>query len=309
MRKVLFLLLILLNLQVAAYHLGCTIPSVCLYAQNYGNEGFYECEDDDGSIYYSSLPCGQEACVTVCPLCHTSYPCNGTHYCTYVPPGSSGEDITWNTGGYDDNDNNEEDSGSESGDTGDNDIPCGESTGNGRYISIRDLRFKQGVTLARPYLLPDTLHRQTLAFECVVRAIAFLSELDGHDYNYAYEKMLSIADSIRRNLSKKGILPNEIHRIFDEYCTIAVEPYNEKLIEQYIDSGTPVAAVTREEQPHMVVIFGYDNGCYYTAAGGKDAYIYWKAELGGTNKIYLFNNINPPYKCKQNPYYYQCSLP
>ena len=59
MRKVLFLLVILLNLQVAAYHLGCTIPSVCLYAQNYGNEGFYECEDDDGSIYYSSCLVGR----------------------------------------------------------------------------------------------------------------------------------------------------------------------------------------------------------------------------------------------------------
>lgn len=299
MRKVLFLLVILLNLQVVAYHLGCTIPSACLYAQNYGNEGFYECEDDDGSFYYSSLPCGQEVCVTVCPLCHTSYPCYGTHYCTYVPPGSSGEDITWNTGGYDDGEGDNNDNDNNYNDDGGGSV--GGTTGyDETLISMFALKLKDNVKLIDFLKLPPTLHKQTKKFECVVRAIAFISELKGFNYNTAYEVLSEIA-SKKYDLRCRGIEYCDINLMFEKYCKITVEEYDTLAIDRYIDDGIPIAAITCDESPHMVVVIGYDKEFYYTAAGYSEVKIYQKSQLGYEDVIFLFN-ITAPYQCKQKPF-------
>lgn len=46
MKKVLLLLLFLLNLQVIADYTGIPFCDNALHAQNYGNEGYYDCYDD-----------------------------------------------------------------------------------------------------------------------------------------------------------------------------------------------------------------------------------------------------------------------
>lgn len=101
-----FLLLFLLNLQVIADYIGVPLDDNALHAQNYNNEGYYDCYDD-GEWYISSFPCEIEACVTTCPFCHESYPCRDSHLCP-IPPAPS--DDTWGND-YDDEEEDHTDNG------------------------------------------------------------------------------------------------------------------------------------------------------------------------------------------------------
>ncbi|MDE6151827.1 MAG: hypothetical protein K2G12_07580 [Prevotella sp.] len=294
MKKVLFSLLFLLNLQVIADYIGIPLGDNALHAQNYSNEGYYDCYDD-GEWYASSLPCDMEACVAACTKCHERFPCSETHYCTYVPPGTSGENITWDMD-YDDNEEDHEINHDFATGGG------GSTSGNNDLISVRDLKLNSKVKLINYMTLPNVLHKQTLGYECVVRAIAFLSELDGHNYDNAYKILKALAEKAKYNLNERGIDLCDIHRIFESYCNIVVNNYDYQTIEHYIDHNKPVAAITLTQPCHMAVIIGYDDNFYYTAAGYSKAKIYQKGLLGNENVIYLFTNIKSPYKCKRKTY-------
>lgn len=295
MKKVLFLLLFLLNLQVIADYIGVPLDDNALHAQNYNNEGYYDCYDD-GEWYISSFPCEIEACVTTCPFCHESYPCRDSHLCP-IPPAPS--DDTWGND-YDDDDE-EEDHEINHDFSGGGGSAGGSTSDNPELISMAD--FKSRPRVVKVGALPEALHKQTKNMECIVRAVSFLSELDGHDYDNAYNMLSSLAYQENKDYCEEGIYVEDAQRIFEPYCSIDSKDYNMWALEDYITQGIPVSIVTKEKEGyHMVVIIGYDLDSYYMAAGYSQVQVYPKYKLWYVDKMYLFNNIKIPYRCKRKTY-------
>lgn len=145
--------------------------------------------------------------------------------------------------------------------------------------------------------LPNTLIKQELKGECVVRALAFIMDylkLKGNaSYKSIYGNLKNIALADSRCdilLRKKGVPiypPDMIDTIFKNYCgkvyNIPNYPSN---IQKYIDAGIPVAIgkIEKDGVKHMVTVIGYDNDNFYVAAGNQDgtANIIPKSESGHT---------------------------
>lgn len=83
MKKVLILLMFLLNLLPNISKNGMEIGFSTISAQTFGNEGMaYLCEDEEIGDYISPLPCDEEVCISPCtfPGCMLSFPCDDLYY-------------------------------------------------------------------------------------------------------------------------------------------------------------------------------------------------------------------------------------
>lgn len=236
-----------------------------------------------------------------CQSCHQSYKWYEEHSCSVTTCQRCGLSMNLCTC----SDSSGGSGGNPSGGIG---IGSGVSVGQGsgdsnNTLSLMELRLRKGVKLIPHIMTLDELHPQIFSSECVVRAVAFMSELQGHSYSTAYEELSRLATNagfFLDRISQGGLSPSDAIRTFEPYCELGHGNYDERTIQGYIDSGTAVALVTVEPPAHMVTVIGYDKDFYYAAAGdasGK-ARIYHKNYLMGTGYIY-FVRIKTPYRCKQ----------
>ena len=170
---------------------------------------------------------------------------------------------------------------------------------SGLHISIHDLKLRQGVKLVSQTKLPDKLHPQTLASECVIRAYAFMAQLQGYNDETAYMTLSNIAaeEGYILALPNNGVTLDKLTNTFKSYAIISEGPNTPQNVAQFINRGIPVALVNLDEA-HMVTIIGYDGKYYYTASGDPsgDATIYDKKEFEKINRLFIIDRINTPYK-------------
>ena len=317
MRKFLILTLFFVTLVPLLPWFG----SATIHAQGIANENYYICYVN-GFVQTSLYPCsdGHEVEIVKCRKCGEQYMSYETHVC----PGE-GDDKIWCPhcdGQFTpeefanhnclNNESDDEPSGGNPTNGGSNggggsgsstgvSIGGGGSSSTGQngsssnnLISVLELKLKSGIKLCT-INLPQHLHAQTKNNECTVRAFACAAELMGHDYNIALETMTDLAIKHGYDLVADGVCADQITKVYENYCQITVRGFSTNTIEQSINSGKTVQAITLTD--HMVTIIGYDAQFYYTSAGeinGKVT-IYPKNDFCGHN-IYILNNINSPYK-------------
>lgn len=134
-----------------------------------------------------------------------------------------------------------------------------------------------------------------------------MAELHGHDYQTAYDVLTKIAIDKRYSLTdpmRGGIPICDALTVFDSYCELGHANYDEGIIKYNIDNGVAVALITSADPPHMVTVIGYDNNCYYTAAGESNGNVtvYLKTEIEKSGYIF-FKNIKVPYRCRHYEHY------
>lgn len=263
------------------------------------------CDQCHGDVLRTELEIHKEqSCperLVQCQSCHQSYKWYEEHSCSVTTCQRCGLSMNWCTC----SDSSGGSGGNPSGGIG---IGSGVSVGQGsgdsnNTLSLLELRLRKGVKLIPHMMTLDELHPQIFSSECVVRAVAFMSELQGHSYSTAYEELSRLATNKGYRMDNPvvgGIPPSDAIRTFEQYCELGHGNYDERTIQRYIDSGTAVALVTVDAPPHMVTVIGYDKDFYYTAAGDAsgEARIYPKNNLMGTGYIY-FVRIKTPYRCKQ----------
>lgn len=315
MKKILILLLLLVNLQITEDGIlniriggisAQTMLEETLDGVTVTGSAYTVCDQCNGNVLRAELEIHKEQfCperLVECQSCHQSYKSYEGHICRVTTCPQCGLSMNLCTCS---------DSSGGSGGSGGNPsggIGSGASVGQGsgglnNTLSLLELRLRKGVKLIPQMRTLDKLHPQTRFSECVVRAVAFMSELQGHSYSTAYEELSRLATNkgyVLDDLYQGGLSPSDAIRTFEPYCELGHGNYDERTIQRYIDSGTAVALVTVEPPAHMVTVIGYDKDFYYTAAGdasGK-ARIYQKNDLMGTGYIY-FVRIKTPYRCKQ----------
>lgn len=87
MKKVLLLAILLLNLLPVMKDGRLMLGTATLSAQNMGNESgstIYHCTDEDGFEYTSPWPCEDDPCISPCPICDASMPCDELDAHMYV---------------------------------------------------------------------------------------------------------------------------------------------------------------------------------------------------------------------------------
>lgn len=318
MKKILLFMLLLVNLQLTTDNGSLDIGLGEISAQTYREEqldevvvtgsAYVNCDLCHGSVLKTDLDFHKEyVCperMITCPICHVSYKdyqghnCNGvcekcgkpSNQCTCsmdidIPSnGSAVGNGSFGGGG-----------GASCGSSG-----TGNSNGIGKTMSLFDLKSKTGVMLVPKLTMFTMLHPQTRRAECVVRALAFMSELQGNDYATAYSVLTRFAVNGGYNLDdpgRGGIPPCVVISLFDSYCDVGYGNFDTDKIENLIDHGYAVGLATVENPPHMVTVIGYDKDFYYTAAGDLNGNVttYQKNSLMGTGYIYI-KNLKAPYK-------------
>ena len=322
MKKILLLLLLLVNLQITEDGIlniriggisAQTMLEETLDGVTVTGSAYTTCDQCHSDVLRAELEihkkqfCPERS--VECQSCHQSYKSYQGHSCSVTTCQQCGLSMNLCTcsdssGGSGDFGGNPS-GGNPSGGIG---IGSGASVGQGsgglnNTLSLLELRLRKGVKLIPHMMTLDKLHPQTRLSECVVRAVAFMSELQGNSYSTAYEELSRLATNegfALDDLDQGGLSLSAAKRTFEPYCELGHGNYDEITIQRYIDSGTAVALVTVEAPAHMVTVIGYDKDFYYTAAGdasGK-ARIYPKNNLMGTDYIYLVR-IKTPYRCKQ----------
>lgn len=310
MKKILTLLLLLVNLQITddgILQIGIggisaqTMLEETLDEVTVTGSAYTTCDQCLGDVLRTQLEIHKEQfCperLVECQSCLQSYKSYEGHSCSVTTCQQCGLSMNLCTC-------SDSSGGSGENPSGGIGIGSGASVGQGsgglnNTLSLLELRLRKGVKLIPQMRTLDELHPQTKSSECVVRAVAFMSELQGHSYSTAYEELSRLAINKGFDLDglhKGGLSPSDAIRTFEPYCELGHGNYDERTIQGYIDSGTAVALVTVDASPHMVTVIGYDKDFYYTAAGdasGK-ARIYQKNYLMETGYIY-FIRINPTF--------------
>ena len=144
------------------------------------------------------------------------------------------------------------------------------------HMSLKELRLKEGVNLlgnkkstkaSNKLNDLESLHPQYKRGECVARAFAFIAELNGGDYNKVFDKLYN------KILNVGGISHWDDHgsaTLFKEYINIVEYNNDFETVANLIDNGIPVGCTTNDYPFHMEVIIGYDDKNYYVAAGNRD---------------------------------------
>ena len=258
-----------------------------------------KCPKCDEDCYAYEIEWGSHVCTSHCMCCGSPLGYGESCVCG-CDLEATGEEPWWMKGGY-------PAGGSDGGYDDGGGIGGGWSPFNydqsGFHISIRDLKRKQGVKLVSQTKLPDTLHPQTLYSECVIRAFAFMAQLQGYNYETAYTTMSNLAfeAGFVLFLPNNGVTLDKLLTTFKKYAIIAEGPNTPQNVAQFIDRGIPVALIDLDEvlnEAHMVTVIGYDGKYYYTAAGSSDGYatIYDKKELEKISRLFIVDKIHTPYK-------------
>lgn len=303
MKRILFFLLLLVNLQLTTDNSSLSIGFGEVAAQSMKEETL-DGVTISGNPYTNCNQCGkfllrvelpyhkEHQCpkrIVQCNYCRATFQAweQTTHICnTSGSKGGGGGQTASNNNGGNNNNNSS--------------TPIGNSSGfkHSKFYT-KDLKSKTGVKLIPN--LPDRLHSQERQHECVVRAIAFMMELNGKDYQKVYPKLIRIAEKNGYDMDdydipedkerKKGIPGSIITKLFKNYSNVNECENDYDTVTQLIDKGIPVAVSTKDVPPHMVTIIGYDDEHYYVAGGDKrgKAAQCLKAELNQTY-IYVINN-------------------
>lgn len=120
MKKVLLLAILLLNLLPVMKDGRLMLGTATLSAQNMGNESgstIYHCTDEDGFEYTSPWPCEDDPCISPCPICDASMPCDELDAHMYVQ--------------HNENDNRKDPDEGDVGNQGGTIVGGGSSTGGG----------------------------------------------------------------------------------------------------------------------------------------------------------------------------------
>ncbi len=144
------------------------------------------------------------------------------------------------------------------------------------HMSLKELREKEGVKLLgnkkstkASKKLNDllNLHPQFIRGECVARAFAFIVELNGGNFNKVlnklYDKILKVGGISRWD--DDGCIT-----LFQKDINIIKYGNDFETVANLIDNGIPVACSANDYPFHMEVIIGYDDKNYYVAAGNRD---------------------------------------
>lgn len=322
MKKILILLLLLVNLQLITENGVLRISTGKISAQSMIYEeldgvdvigqAYTICELCKGQVLRTQMSIHQEffcpAKTIICSNCHVSYKEYEGHFCNgvCVRCGKSKEQCTCPTDIVNNNSNSGSGgsggggSGSSGGGSSGGGSGVGSPNGTGKTMSLLELEFKDGVTLVPTLITLTNLHPQTRNAECVVRALAFMSELQGNDYTTAYSVLTKFAEDGGYNLDdpgRGGIVLRDAIKIFDSFCDVGHDNFDTNNIEKLIGNGYAVGLVTVDNPPHMVTVIGYDKDYYYTAAGDSNGKVttYQKYSLMGTGYVY-FKSIRAPYK-------------
>ena len=125
MKKVLLLAILLLNLLPVMKSGRLMLGTATLSAQNMGNESgstIYHCTDEDGFEYTSPWPCEDDPCISPCPICDESMPCDELDAHMYVQ--------------HNENDNRKDPNEGDVGNQGGVIIGGGSSTGGGGSVVV-----------------------------------------------------------------------------------------------------------------------------------------------------------------------------
>ena len=316
MKKILLFMLLLVNLQLTTDDGSLDIGLGEISAQTYREEqldevvvtgsAFVDCDLCHGYVLKTDLDFHKEyVCperMITCPICHVSYKDYQGHNCNGVCArcGKSKNQCTCPTNIVNPSCGTSGGNGSSGGSSSSGGSGAGSPNGAGKTMSLLELKLKSGVTVLPQLIMLNKLHPQTRIAECVVRAFAFMSELQGNDYETAYSVLSQLAidaDYKLDDASRGGILPRDATSLFGSYCDIGHGNFDTDTIESLINQGYAVGLVTVENPPHMVTVIGFNNDFYYTAAGDSNGKVttYQKYSLMGTGYIYL-KNIKTPYK-------------
>lgn len=104
------------------------------------------------------------------------------------------------------------------------------------------LKGKRGVTMLKN--LPDILYAQTPnTQECAVRAFAFLMSLKGYDYQTIYNKLKQTARDHNIDVDIRGMRPSQVEKLFQEICNFEKIPRTNNTvsnIQSYINQNIGV---------------------------------------------------------------------
>lgn len=305
MKKILILLLLLVNLQIKIENRILSMGIGGISAQTMLEEtldgvtvtgsAYTVCDQCNGDVLKNQLESHKNfecpARIEECQNCHQLYKCYEGHFCSVVcvSCGKLKEQCTCPTNIVNNSCIGDSNGGKGSGGYGGGggSLGIGNSSYNkyGQTFTYDDLKWKDVTTINN---LPHNPPQQIFPNECVIDAAALMASIEtGKDYNDMRFELLNYCLCTGKDV--RGSYALSLQDVVDVlYLAIDVkqEIFNTSSIENSLNNNHPVLALVSTgkyadytnlpefstELLHMVTIVGYDYFYYYCAIGEKNKY-------------------------------------